>query len=138
MVFRFVSTTLGVIGSTVGGACGYWLFDYFARRGIIALVVPGAALGLGCGVLARHDSWLRGIACAIAAILLGLYAVWKIDPLGAENWFPYAIVHFFDVRLLYQIMIGLGGALAFYLGKDAWFVRRPREGVASAKGVERE
>ena len=128
---RLISTTLGLIGAVVGGILGYKLFFWIANQGYYALVLPGAAVGMGCGLLARHHSVARGIACAVAALGLGLYTEWKFRPFVVDDRFPYLVLHFYALQPITLIMIGLGAALAFYLGKDAGFLT-PRTG----KGVE--
>jgi hypothetical protein len=135
MVNRLISTVLGVIGGVVGGYCGFHLFYWIARQGLYALVLPGAAIGLGCGLLARHRSVLRGVGCAVAALALGLYTEWSFSPFVADDRFPYLVTHFYELRKITLIMIGLGAALAFYLGKDAGFLA-PRDGSLSMPGRE--
>jgi len=131
MVHRLISTTLGVIGAVVGGYAGYKLFFWIANQGLYALVLPGAAIGIGCGLLARHQSVLRGIACAVAALGLGLYTEWKFQPFVVDDRFPYLVLHFYNLKPITLIMIGLGTALSYYLGKDAGFLA-PRKGKLSA------
>jgi hypothetical protein len=86
---------------------------------------------MGCGLLARHQSIARGIACAIGALGLGLYTEWKFKPFVANDQFPYLVTHFYDLQKITLIMIGLGAALAYYLGKDAGFLA-PRDRKRSA------
>ena len=134
MINRVMSTTLGVIGGIVGGVFGYVLFFWIVRQGFYALVLPGASIGLGCGLLARHRSTIRGVACAIAALVLGLYTEWVFAPFGVDDQFGYLVAHFYLLRPITLIMIGPGTALAYYLGKDAGFLS-PRNGaIASATG----
>jgi hypothetical protein len=138
MINRVMSTTLGVIGGIVGGVFGYVLFFWIVKQGFYALVLPGASIGLGCGLLARHRSAIRGIACAIAALVLGLYTEWVFAPFGVDDQFGYLVAHFYLLRPITLIMIGLGTALAYYLGKDAGFLA-PRNGaIASATGDVRQ
>jgi hypothetical protein len=122
MVNRVISTALGVIGGIAGGIFGVVLFFWIAKQGFYALVLPGAAVGLGCGLLARHKSALRGVACAFAALGLGLYTEWRFEPFVADDRFRYLVVHFYELKPITLIMIGLGVALAYYLGKDAGFL----------------
>lgn len=128
MVNRALSTTLGVIGGIVGGVFGYVLFFWIVKQGFYALVLPGASVGLGCGLLARHSSVIRGVACALAALALGLYSEWKFAPFVVDKRFGYLALHFYDLRPITLIMIGLGAALSYYLGKDAGFLA-PRRAV---------
>src|SRR5260370_29333856 len=98
MFNRVISTTLGVIGGIVGGITGYVLFFWIIKQGFYAMVLPGASVGLGCGLLARHRSVPRGIACAIAALVLGLYTEWVYAPFMADKSFLYLAWHFYDLR----------------------------------------
>jgi hypothetical protein len=130
---RVFSTTLGVIGGIVGGVVGYHLFFWIARQGFYAMVLPGAAVGLGCGLLARHRSVPRGIACAVAGILLGLYTEWKFEKtFPHDDRFLYLVLHFYALPGLTLIMIGLGGALSYYLGRDAGVLAPRGDKVTSA------
>jgi hypothetical protein len=128
---RIISTTLGVIGAVVGGIAGYYLFFWIANQGFYALVLPGAAVGMGCGFLARHASVPRGIACAIAALGLGLYTEWKFEPFVDDSRLAYLLLNFYKLKPITLIMIVLGAALSYYLGKDAGFLA-PRKGKLSA------
>ena len=42
----------------------------------MGLMIPGAFLGLGCSLLARHPSIVRGVFCGIAALGLSLFTEW--------------------------------------------------------------
>jgi hypothetical protein len=137
MIYRVMSTTLGVIGGIVGGVFGFVLFFWIVKQGFYALVLPGASIGLGCGLLARHRSAIRGVACAIAALLLGLYTEWRYETFPVDDRFSYLVTHFYDLPPLTLVMIGLGTALAYYLGRDAGFLA-PRGGdVATVQGDAR-
>lgn len=136
MVNRVISTMLGVIGAVVGGVFGYVLFFWIARQGLYALVLPGASIGLGCGLLARHRSVIRGVACALAGLALGLYTEWRFEPFMADDRFSYLVLHFYALRPITLIMIGLGAALSYYLGKDAGFLAPRKDDVGQARGLD--
>jgi hypothetical protein len=136
MVNRVLSTTLGVVGGIVGGVFGYVLFFWIVKQGFYALVLPGASVGLGCGLLARHRSVIRGVACALAALALGLYTEWKFAPFVVDNRFGYMALHFYDLRPITLIMIGLGAALAYYLGRDAGFLAPKRTVVRQGQAPD--
>src|SRR4051794_4161849 len=108
MVNRLMSTMLGVIGGIVGGIFGFVLFGWLIRQGFYAMVIPGASLGLGCSVLARHPSTPRGVVCAFAALILGLYTEWSFYSLPANDHFAYLVTHFYQLRTITLIMIALG------------------------------
>jgi len=141
MINRVMSTTLGVIGGIVGGVFGYVLFFWILKQGFYALVLPGASVGLGCGLLARHPSVPRGLACAIAALALGLYTEWKyleFMAFAVDDRFSTFVTHFYRLRPITLIMIGLGTALAYYLGKDAGFLAPRGADLASVQGDARQ
>jgi hypothetical protein len=133
MVNRLISTALGVIGGIMGGIFGSVLFFWIARQEVYAWVLPGAAVGLGCGLLARHKSVLRGFACAIAALALGLYTERMLEPL-VDDRFRYLVMHLYEKKPIALILIGLGAALAFYLGMQAGFLAPRSDNVSSTAG----
>jgi hypothetical protein len=123
-----VSNILGLVGAVAGGLLGYWAFFWIASQGFYALILPGAFLGLGCSLLARHRSLARGIICGIAGFFLGLYTDWRFEPFVADKSFRYFVTHFYQLVPVTLIMIGLGTAIAFWMGKDSGYeslVRRP-------------
>jgi hypothetical protein len=118
---RIVSNLLGLIGAAVGGTLGYLLFWWIVRQNFYAMIIPGAGVGLGCGLLARHPSLPRGVFCAVAAVLLGLYTEWSFFPFDADESLPYFISHVHQLTPITLLMIGLGGLIAYWLGKDGGY-----------------
>src|SRR4051794_25822851 len=106
---RVISHLLGIVGAVIGGALGLYLFLWITRSGFYGLMIPGALLGVGCSLLAQHASLGRGIACGIAAVLLGLYAEWRFAPFVADGSFGYLLTHFMELKPITLIMIALGG-----------------------------
>lgn len=130
MFERVLSTTLGVIGAIVGSVLGFLLFFWIYQQGFYALVIPGASLGLGCGLLSRHHSAARGAACAIAAVALGLFSESAVRPFVVDQRFSYLVLHFYDLKRITLIMIGLGAAMAYFLGRDTGFPGSRGDAVA--------
>ena len=118
---RVFSTVLGLIGAAAGGVFGHVLFFWFVKYGFYAMIFPGAFLGIGCGLLARHGSKTRGFVCAIAGLVLGLHTEWIFRPFKADDSFPYFLGHVGQLTPVTLIMIVLGAAVAFWFGKDAGF-----------------
>jgi hypothetical protein len=85
------------------------------------LAIPGAFLGLGCGLLAQHRSLARGIVCAVAALLLSLFTEWKYHPFVDDNSFTYMVTHLKDLSPVTLLMMAIGTIIAFWVGKDAGF-----------------
>lgn len=117
------STAQGLVGALVGGSLGFLAFRWAYSQGFYAMILPGALLGLGCGLLAQHRSIPRGIVCGVAALFLGLYTEWQYYPFEADDSFLYMLTHVYRLRPLTLGMIGLGTAFAFWFGKDAGFRR---------------
>jgi hypothetical protein len=112
-----ISNLLGAIGAAVGGAIGYLLFGWIATQGFYGIMIPGGLLGFGCGLLAWHKSELRGAACGLAAVVLGLYCEWKVFPFSKDGSLDYFIKHLDDLSLLTWIMVIVGSVIAYYLAR---------------------
>ena len=56
---------LGLVGGAGGGVAGYFLYFWLASQGFYAIVLPGAAIGLGCGALSRGKSNALGAVCGL-------------------------------------------------------------------------
>jgi hypothetical protein len=133
---QVASCILGLIGAVIGGALGYYIFMWVASQGFYGLMIPGALLGLGCSLLSRHRSHLRGVICALAACALGLYSEWKFRPFVADDSFGYLLRHVGELLPITQAMIVLGAFFAYWLGRDAGFVWLPgavRQGAPMEK-----
>ena len=119
-MFRNVASHgLGAVGAVLGSLVGYAVFFWVLRQGFYALVIPGAMLGAVCGMLARHESVGRGIACGVAGLALGLYSEWKWAPFRADEGFRYFLTHPHHLKPITIIMILLGAGMAFWMGKGA-------------------
>src|SRR6266446_8339559 len=100
---KIVSTLLGLIGAVAGGAFGYVVFDWIWGQGFYALIVPGAFVGIGCGLLARHRSAARGVICALMGLMLGFYAEWRHRPFIVNENFGYLVTHFYELTGITQV-----------------------------------
>ena len=115
---RIQGALLGLVGGVAGGAAGDFLFFWLARQGLYGLIIPGALLGLGCALLSRARSLTRGVVCGLAGLGLGLFVEWKFSPFLADGGFVYLLTHVHKLQGATQLMIVVGGVLAFWLGKD--------------------
>src|SRR5262245_61520359 len=91
-----ISNMLGLVGAIIGGVLGFYTFRWLVGHGFYGLAIPGAFLGLGCSLLARHSSIPRGIACGVAALVLSLYTEWTFQTFVADGSFSYMITHIMD------------------------------------------
>lgn len=135
------SMVLGLVGAAVGAVLGFFAFVWFIRHGFYALVLPGAAMGLFCGLLGGRGSLLRGIVCGIGALLFGLWCEWKEFPFQADDSLTYFLQHLHELNAVTILMICLGAILAFWGGREEignlwsrpWTKpRAPRDGGGSA------
>jgi hypothetical protein len=109
----------GLLGALAGGAIGLFLFQWLARNGFYAMMIPGALLGLGSGLAARGRSLLLGILCAVAALCLSVYAEWVHAPFKEDGSFLFFLTHLhqLDGAAVKYVMMGLGALFAFWFGQ---------------------
>jgi hypothetical protein len=119
-----ISHLLGLVGAALGGVAGYFLYRWIASMNLYGGMIPGAFLGLGCGLLARHPSYARGVVCGIAGLALGLFADWTTTNTDESFW-EY-VQDFKSVNRVLQLMILFGAVIAFWIGKDAGLAGRSR------------
>ena len=112
---RNANWLLGLVGAVAGGAIGFAAFYGLLQVGIYALVLPGALLGLGCGMLARGHSVPLGIICGTLALALGIGAEWWFFVKDASLWF--FVTHLTDLLPVTLIMIAVGGLCGFWFGR---------------------
>lgn len=118
-----ISHFLGLIGAVAGGVLGYYTFMWIVGQGFYGLMIPGGLLGLGCGLLSQDSSQVRGVLCAVAAAMLGLFTEWRFAPFNADPSFTYLVQHVTELRQITLIMLFFGAFFAYWLGKDAGFRR---------------
>jgi hypothetical protein len=133
-----MSHLLGLVGAVVGGALGFYIFGWFVRYGFYGLMIPGALLGGGCGLLARHESIARGISCGVAAVVLALFSEWWFLPFLADPSGAYFVQHLTSLSPVTWLMVVVGAFIAYWLGRDAGFGRsRLASGPKSPISTER-
>jgi hypothetical protein len=118
---RLISNLLGLVGAIVGGVLGFYTFGWLYGQGFYGLMIPGAFLGLGCGLLAQHHSVTRGLVCGVAALILALFTEWQFRPFVADTKLSYFVRHLTDLTPVTVLMTVIGAAIAFWVGKDAGF-----------------
>jgi hypothetical protein len=116
-----ISNLLGLVGAIAGGVLGFYTFQWLLGQGFYGLIIPGAFLGLGCSLVARHPSRARGIVCAIAALALGLYTEWRFFPFAADESLSYFLKNLSNLKPVTILMIAVAAFVAFWLGGDAGF-----------------
>lgn len=114
-----ISNILGLIGAVIGGVLGFYTFGWLEDHGFYGLAIPGAFLGVGCGLLAQHRSRLRGLACAIGALGLSLYTEWHHHYFIQDSSFSFMLTHLKDKNPVTWLMMAIGTVVAYWVGQDA-------------------
>ena len=112
-----VSNLLGTVGAIAGGILGFLVCQWIAEQGFYGMMIPGALMGFGCGLLARHKSEIRGILCGLAAFALGLFSEAWIFPFSKDHGFGYFFEHLGDLRPISWVMFIVGAGIAYYLAR---------------------
>ena len=112
---RAKNLIIGLAGAVAGGLLGYFVFFWAAHQGFYALILPGAAAGMGGGLFVRDKSVVRGIICGLLALAFGLVAEWHFAPFIANPGFGYFLTHVHELRPLTLIMIAAGAVFGFWL-----------------------
>jgi hypothetical protein len=128
-----ISNLLGLVGAALGGVLGFYTYCWIVSKGMVGGMIPGAFLGLGCSLLARHSSFARGVVCGVAGLVLGFFADWKTN-VTTDTFLEY-LQDVKNVNQVILLMILLGAAIAFWLGKDAGALMRSRRDEASTAPV---
>ncbi len=126
-----ISHLLGLVGAVLGGVAGFYTYRWVLSKGLVGGMIPGAFLGLGCSLLARHPSFARGVICGIAGLALGFFTDWYTN-LTDDTFWVY-LQNFKSINQVYLLTIVLGAFIAFWLGKDAGFAGRSRLGPQGGK-----
>jgi hypothetical protein len=125
---RLVSNLLSLVGAIVGGVVGFYTFGWLVGQGFYGLMIPGALLGLGCGLAAQHHSVPRGILCGVAALPLALFSEGWFRPFEADPSLSFFAGHLADLKPLTWLMAVVGALIAFWIAKDPgfqWLPERP-------------
>lgn len=106
----------GIAGAIAGGVVGYLGFKWMASQGFYAMVLPGSALGLGCGYASRIRSPLLGGLCAILAIGLGLLCEALVMPFVADNSLSFFFANLSELSTATILLIAVGAAMSYWFG----------------------
>jgi hypothetical protein len=132
------SNLLGLVGAAAGGVMGFYTFGWLEYHGYYGLAIPGAFVGLGCGLLAQHRSLARGIVCGIAGLFAGLYTEWWSHCFLVDNSFWFMVRHLNEKSPVTLLMLGIGTVIAFWVGQDAGFRLLPGRRSAQPASAKAE
>jgi hypothetical protein len=121
MMRPLISNLLGLIGAAIGGVLGFYTFGWLEYHRFYGLAIPGAFLGLGCGLLAQHRSWPRGVLCGVAALGLSIFTEWKYHPFQVDESLSFMLKHLADLSPVTWLMTAVATVVAYWVGQDAGF-----------------
>jgi len=105
----------GLVGAVVGGAIGWYGFHWLVGQGLLAPMLPGALVGLGCGMSSGWRSQTLGMLCGAGGLIIGLLAYWQVLILKDDS-LSFFISHLHERSPQNLLMFGLGGLLAYWFG----------------------
>lgn len=114
--FRVGALIRGLVGAAVGVLVGYFGFSWILGQGFYAMILPGAAVGLGFGLLSGVRCKGYGILCAVLGVALGLFLEWQFFPFREDDSLGFFLTHVHELKPISLVMIGLGGLFAFWFG----------------------
>lgn len=108
---RVLIAALGAIG---GAAVGWLAFFWIAQQGFYGIVLPGALLGLGAGVVSTNAAWLPWL-CGLAALVIGFLAEWCFSPFKDDSSLTFFIQNIHHLKPITLILIALGAVVGFWV-----------------------
>ena len=106
----------GVVGAFLGGLIGYFVTYWLGTQGYYTVIIPGALLGLGCGLASRVHSIPLGAFSGIAGLGLGIIAEWRIFSFHQDNFGEF-LKGFGDLGIPTYLMLVFGTVMAFWFGR---------------------
>ena len=107
----------GMAGAIIGGVLGWFAFGWLIGQGIYGLALPGALVGIGCGLLSGRSSVTNGILCAVIALVVGVVLEWRHRPFVADESFGYFVTHLHELQGITWLMLVLGVVFGFWFGR---------------------
>ena len=108
---------LGLLGAGIGGVLGYYVFKFLLSQGFYGLAIPGALLGLGCGVLSKGHSHALGIVCGVLALILSLFSEWHLRPFIDDDSLGFFLSNLHELSLITLLMLAVGTYAGYWLGQ---------------------
>ena len=106
----------GLGGAILGAVLGYIAFRLLIQQGIYAMVLPGALVGIGCGLAMQREFKPLGIVSAMIALALGVFLEWHFLPFIADKSLAYFLAHLHKVAPFNLLMIAVGTVAAYWFG----------------------
>ena len=118
----------GLAGSIAGAVIGYlvfgWARDLF--RGAVFLVLPGALVGIGCGMATGRRSLAAGVLAGVVALVISVIIKWKFFPF-ADDSLVYTLRYLHESSRILLLMIAAGTLAGFWFGWHRSLPERPEK-----------
>lgn len=110
----------GYLGAIAGAVIGYFAFNLLLQQGFYALALPGAAVGLTCGILSRIRSVHLAIVCGVLSLGLCLFLEWQNRPFVADDSLGYFLRNLGQLTGTTKLLLAVGTLFGawFGLGRD--------------------
>src|SRR5436853_5783878 len=102
-----LKSVLAAACGLAGGIVGHFLFIWMAGQGFYALVLPGALVGIGAGMILKERSIPLMVFCGLLGLCFGLFSEWRLSPFRADHTLSYFLRHLGDLLPLTKLMIAL-------------------------------
>ncbi|MEM7478255.1 MAG: hypothetical protein AAF483_24980 [Planctomycetota bacterium] len=110
---EFMPFIRGAVGAFVGAGLGIALFNLAYQFGIMMLGVPGAAVGLLCGMLSGRKSILLGVLSGVVAFFTNAYISYSVL-IQPYDFFQF-VLHLHEFRTS-ALMVIVGTLFGFWFG----------------------
>jgi hypothetical protein len=99
-----------------------------ARQGFYALVLPGALVGIGAGMVLKERSVPLMVICGLMGLGFGIFSEWRFGPFMVDKSFGYFIRHLPDLLPLTKLMLAMCGVCGAYFARGRGIPERPIKG----------
>src|SRR3954469_24164947 len=112
-----IKFVLAVACALGGGLVGHFLFIWMARQGFYALLIPGALVGIGAGMVFKGRSVALMVICGVMGLAFGTFSEWRLRPFVADNTLGYFVRHLPDLLPLTKLMLALSAICGAYFAR---------------------
>ena len=111
----------GLLAGLVGGILGFYVEDYIRTFRFYAPVIPGALVGLLCGLGSVRHSKVRGALAGLIALASSVVIEWRLfaPPVPTDGSFVDFLAHFHQETPVTLGMLALGTFFGFWWGREA-------------------
>ena len=107
----------GVPAAIIGAHLGFLVFWWLVGQGFYGIMLIGAAAGLLAGLAARGKSQTLAVVCLVVALVVSIFAEWKLFPFVKDKSLAFFLTHLHHVMPVHLIFIGCGAAAAYWFGQ---------------------